>query len=147
LFDDSATAHRLNLATRDRSRRRRRLWRARKITKETTNMTSSMCPLHCNQNHLLAQRFGRGIIGRGMRRKPLGLIPLPDIPLPVSSLFSFDLNHFFALVSALPRCVLSRQPSPFSLISADLAGMREFRALVRHGFYFLMAELGGFRRY
>jgi hypothetical protein len=26
--------------------------------------------------------FGKATIGTGMGRKPLGLIPLPDIPLP-----------------------------------------------------------------
>jgi hypothetical protein len=65
------------------------------------------CFIRCTeirQNHPLAQTFGRGIIGRGMGRKPFRFIPLANIPLPISPLLSFCLTS--SLWLRQPRCDL-----------------------------------------
>jgi hypothetical protein len=52
------------------------------------------------QNRSLPERLGRGMFGRGIIRKALLLIPLPNIPLPIPT---FPCT-ILALVAALLRC-------------------------------------------
>src|ERR1039457_4358709 len=76
-----------NFATKDRKDHKRK---------------DSLCSEIC-QNHSFWRRFGRGMLGRGMGKRPcLEIIPLPIIPLPPPAFPS----SIFLLVSALPRCVL-----------------------------------------
>jgi hypothetical protein len=71
------------------------------IAKEADDTGSCPCTA-IGQCHSFAQRFGRGINGRGMGRKTFGFIPLPAVPQPIISLPSFGLNLFaLAVVSAL----------------------------------------------